>query len=189
MFHVLPAHSLPRAGAGLLAAALYLLCPGVPAPATGHCTGPPRQRSLHRVLLTQAPCHQCNAIWSNDHARPEPSPFTEATEPTVHSAISALLSFSISLPIYSVTNNASFYRSTTSLDRTLPTYCLAEWRPRPPVDGALCSVDGTLGPSYGPSLRGRQDSNFLGTRVPILLCTPANFLWGWGIEWKRMGLH
>merc|ERR1711949_123724 len=46
MFHVLPSHSLPRAGAGLLAAALYLLCPGVPAPATGQaggwaCTGPP----------------------------------------------------------------------------------------------------------------------------------------------------
>ena len=40
---------------------------------------------------------------------------------------------------------------------------------RPPVDGALCSVDGTLGPSYGPSLRGRQDSNFLGSGVPILL--------------------
>ena len=39
----------------------------------------------------------------------------------------------------------------------------------PPVDGALCSVDGTLGPSYGPSLRGRQDSNFLGSGVPILL--------------------
>ena len=30
-------------------------------------------------------------------------------------------------------------------------------------------VDGIVGPSYGPSLRGRQDSNFLGTRVPILL--------------------
>ena len=90
-------------------------------------------------VLTQAPCHQYNAIWSNDHARPEPSPFTEATEPTVHSAISALLSFSISLPIYSVTNNASFYRSTTSLDRTLPTYCLAEWRPRPP-SMELCVV-------------------------------------------------
>ena len=71
--------------------------------------------------------------------RRQPSPFTEATEPTVHSAISALLSFSISLPIYSVTNNACFYRSTTSLDRTLPTYCLAEWRPRPP-SMELCVV-------------------------------------------------
>ena len=30
-------------------------------------------------------------------------------------------------------------------------------------------VDGIMGPSYGPSLRGRQDSNFLGTGVPILL--------------------
>ena len=39
MFHILPAHSLPRAGAGLLAAALYLLCSGVPAPATGQAGG------------------------------------------------------------------------------------------------------------------------------------------------------
>ena len=37
------------------------------------------------------------------------------------------------------TNNACFYRSTTSLDRTLPTYCLAEWRPRPP-SMELCVV-------------------------------------------------
>ena len=35
-------------------------------------------------------------------------------------------------------------------------------------------VDGIVGPSYGPSLRGRQDSNFLGTRVPILLCFQHN---------------
>ena len=39
MFHVLSAHTLPRAAAGLLAAALYLLCPGVPAPATGQAGG------------------------------------------------------------------------------------------------------------------------------------------------------
>ena len=36
-------------------------------------------------------------------------------------------------------------------------------------------VDGIVGPSYGPSLRGRQDSNFLGSRVPILLCIDATF--------------
>ena len=29
-------------------------------------------RGLRCVLLTQAPCHQCNAIWSNDQARPGP---------------------------------------------------------------------------------------------------------------------
>ena len=97
MFHVLPAHSLPRAGAGLLAAALYLLCPGVPAPATGHCTGPPRQRGLHRMLLTQAPCHQCNSIWSND---------TETTI-TIHRSNrtnSALSNLSIAL-IFNLTTN------------------------------------------------------------------------------------
>ena len=99
MFHVLPAHSLPRAGAGLLAAALYLLCPGVPAPATGHCTGPPRQRGLHRMLLTQAPCHQCNSIWSNDTD-------TETTI-TIHRSNrtnSALSNLSIAL-IFNLTTN------------------------------------------------------------------------------------
>lgn len=147
MFHVLPAHSLPRAGAGLLAAALYLLCPGVPAPATGHCTGPPRQRGLHRMLLTQAPCHQCNAIWSNDHARPEPSPFTEATEPTVHSAISALLSFSISLPIYSVTKHHNKLLLFNNFPRQNSAYVLSGWvTAPPPVDGALWRCRWNCGP-------------------------------------------
>ena len=42
---------------------------------------------------------------------------------------------------------------------------------------ALCSVDGVMGPSYGPSLRGRQDSKLFGTGLPIIpwaelcLCT------------------
>ena len=72
MFHVLSAHTLPRAAAGLLAAALYLLCPGVPAHTSGQAgaeivrghrgEGEAGVRGLRRVLLTQAPCHQCNAI-------------------------------------------------------------------------------------------------------------------------------
>ena len=71
VFHILAAHTLPRAaGAGLLAAALYLLRPG--GPGTGKAAaglvrrhrseGKAGLRGLHRVLLTQAPCHQCNAI-------------------------------------------------------------------------------------------------------------------------------
>ena len=50
VFHILAAHTLPRAAAaGLLAAALYLLCPGVcphhwPGRGRGRaCTGPPRR--------------------------------------------------------------------------------------------------------------------------------------------------
>ena len=56
MFHVLPAHSLPRASAGLLAAALYLLCPGVPAP-------PP---------LARPESWACTEYGANAAARPPP---------------------------------------------------------------------------------------------------------------------
>ena len=38
----------------------------------------------------------------------------------------------------------------------------------PPYWPALCSVDGVMGPSYGPSLRGRQDSKSFGTGLPII---------------------
>ena len=38
----------------------------------------------------------------------------------------------------------------------------------PPIDGALCSVDGVMGTSYGPSLLGRQDSKLFGTGLPII---------------------
>ena len=31
-----------------------------------------------------------------------------------------------------------------------------------------CSVDGVMGPTYGPSLRGRQDSKLFGTGLPII---------------------
>ena len=98
--------------------------PVSPPPPLATVPGPPGSAAstacyYHKHLVT-------NAIQFDLMTRRQPSPFTEATEPTVHSAISALLSFSISLPIYSVTNNASFYCSTTNLDRTLPTYCLAE---------------------------------------------------------------
>ena len=34
--------------------------------------------------------------------------------------------------------------------------------------GQQCRVDGVMGPSYGPSLRGRQDSKFFGTGLPII---------------------
>ena len=52
-------------------------------------------RGLHRVLLTQAPCHQYNETRSNPMARArtrrQPSPFTEATEPRVHQQCIALM--------------------------------------------------------------------------------------------------
>ena len=38
----------------------------------------------------------------------------------------------------------------------------------PPYWPALCSVDGVMGQSYGPSLRGRQDSKLFGTVLPII---------------------
>merc|ERR1712155_45317 len=63
----------------------------------------------------------------------------------------------------------SCYCSTTSLDRTLPTIVWLSDGPAPPSMEPCEGVDGIVGPSYRPSLRGRQDSNFLGIRVPILL--------------------
>ena len=111
------------------------------------------------------------------------SPFTEATEPTVHSAISALLSFSISLPIYSVTNNASFYRSTTSLDRTLPTYCLAEWRPRPP-SMELCVVSMELWARHmGRHCVVDKIVTFWGAEFPFFSGTPSPNI-DWYIDFK-----
>ena len=104
---------------------------------------------------------------ARSRTRRQPTPFTEPTDPTVHSA---LLPCSISLPIYSVTKHHNKLLLFNNFPRQNSAYVLSGWvTAPPPVDGALCSVDGTLGPSYGPSLRGRQDSNFLGTRVPILL--------------------
>ena len=112
-------------------------------------------------------------IWSNDQVRPGPehgdnqhhSQKQQIQQCTQHcSHVQSHYQFTLSQNI-----TTSCYCSTTSLDRTLPTYCLAEWRPRPPSMEPCEGVDGIMGPSYGPSLRGRQDSNFLGTRVPILL--------------------
>ena len=113
-------------------------------------------------------------IWSNDQVRPGPehgdnqhhSQKQQIQQCTQHcSHVQSHYQFTLSQNI-----TTSCYCSTTSLDRTLPTYCLAEWRPRPPSMEPCEGVDGIVGPSYGPSLRGRQDSNFLGSRVPILLC-------------------
>ena len=39
---------------------------------------------------------------------------------------------------------------------------------QPPVDEALCSVDGVMGTSNGLSLLGRQDSKLFGTGLPII---------------------
>ena len=112
-------------------------------------------------------------IWSNDQVRPGPEHGDNQHHPqkqqiqqcTQHcSHVQSHYQFTLSQNI-----TTSCCCSTTSLDRTLPTYCLAEWRPRPPSMEPCEGVDGIVGPSYGPSLRGRQDSNFLGTRVPILL--------------------
>ena len=117
-------------------------------------------------------------IWSNDQVRPGPehgdnqhhSQKQQIQQCTQHcSHVQSHYQFTLSQNI-----TTSCYCSTTSLDRTLPTYCLAEWRPRPPSMEPCEGVDGIVGPSYGPSLRGRQDSNFLGTRVPILLCCGGN---------------
>ena len=48
-------------------------------------------------------------------------------------------------------------------------YVLSGWvTGRAPVDGALCSVDGIMGTSYGPSLRGRQDSKLFVIFFPTL---------------------
>ena len=116
-------------------------------------------------------------IWSNDQVRPGPehgdnqhhSQNQQIQQCTQHcSHVQSHYQFTLSQNI-----TTSCYCSTTSLDRTLPTYCLAEWRPRPPSMEPCEGVDGIVGPSYGPSLRGRQDSNFLGTRVPILLWVQA----------------
>ena len=38
----------------------------------------------------------------------------------------------------------------------------------PPYWPALCSVDGVMGPTYAPSLHGRQDSKLFGTGLPII---------------------
>ena len=40
---------------------------------------------------------------------------------------------------------------------------------------ALCSVDGVMGPSYGPSLCGRQDSKLFGTGLPIIPSMNAQY--------------
>ena len=39
-----------------------------------------------------------------------------------------------------------------------------------PFGALLSSVNGVMGPSYGPTLRGRQDSKLFGTGLPIIPC-------------------
>ena len=82
-------------------------------------------------------------IWSNDQVRPGPehgdnqhhSQNQQIQQCTQHcSHVQSHYQFTLSQNI-----TTSCYCSTTSLDRTLPTYCLAEWRPRPP-SMKLCVV-------------------------------------------------
>ena len=82
-------------------------------------------------------------IWSNDQVRPGPehgdnqhhSQNQQIQQCTQHcSHVQSHYQFTLSQNI-----TTSCYCSTTSLDRTLPTYCLAEWRPRPP-SMELCVV-------------------------------------------------
>ena len=49
--------------------------------------------------------------------------------------------------------------------------CYQTAAPRQPTNDRpdqQCSVDGVMGPTYGQSLRGRQDSKLFGTGLPII---------------------
>ena len=73
--------------------------------------------------------------------------------------------------------------ATAVLSNCRPTnQCAAPRQPTNDRPDQQCSVDGVMGPSYGPSLRGRQDSKYFGTGLPIIpwsvvACSINNIYW------------